>query len=127
MTGESNGYVEKSMIKIPKVKFTKLFINGEFIDSISGSQLFFPSLLLFSVLKNEHMKTSFSGVFDTENICNLPDNIYRYYLLIFIAVEIQQYFLFKKRCSQTRDRIRDEIFFFCSFYCFRKYLFHQYS
>ncbi|KAI3459875.1 hypothetical protein Pfo_016538 [Paulownia fortunei] len=36
MTGESNGNVEKSMIKIPKIKFTKLFINGEFIDSISG-------------------------------------------------------------------------------------------
>ncbi|KAK6151779.1 hypothetical protein DH2020_014414 [Rehmannia glutinosa] len=27
---------DKSQIKIPKIKFTKLFINGEFIDSISG-------------------------------------------------------------------------------------------
>ncbi|GFP87146.1 aldehyde dehydrogenase family 2 member c4 [Phtheirospermum japonicum] len=33
MTGQSNGNV--AMIKIPNIKFTKLFINGEFIDSIS--------------------------------------------------------------------------------------------
>jgi len=32
-----------SFVKIPTIKFTKLFINGEFIDSISGFQ-FSPSL-----------------------------------------------------------------------------------
>ncbi|KAJ9538652.1 hypothetical protein OSB04_031385 [Centaurea solstitialis] len=31
----SNGN-SKSSCKIPKIKFTKLFINGEFVDSISG-------------------------------------------------------------------------------------------
>ncbi|KAG8382012.1 hypothetical protein BUALT_Bualt05G0032200 [Buddleja alternifolia] len=37
MAGESNGNVETSMMKmIPRIKFTKLFINGEFIDSTSG-------------------------------------------------------------------------------------------
>ncbi|GER38651.1 aldehyde dehydrogenase [Striga asiatica] len=33
----ANGKVEKSLINyIPQVKFTKLFINGDFVDSISG-------------------------------------------------------------------------------------------
>lgn len=41
MTGASNGNVKNSindgeLMKIPKVKFTKLFINGDFVDSISG-------------------------------------------------------------------------------------------
>ncbi|KAL8491677.1 hypothetical protein ACS0TY_023320 [Phlomoides rotata] len=36
MTGESNGVEQKSTFKIPKVKFTKLFINGEFVHSLSG-------------------------------------------------------------------------------------------
>ncbi|KAL1561429.1 Aldehyde dehydrogenase 2 member C4 [Salvia divinorum] len=36
MSGERNGHVEKSTVLIPQVKFTKLFINGEFVDSISG-------------------------------------------------------------------------------------------
>ncbi|KAH6778312.1 aldehyde dehydrogenase 2C4, partial [Perilla frutescens var. frutescens] len=36
MAGDSNGHAEKTTIIIPKVKFTKLFINGEFVDSISG-------------------------------------------------------------------------------------------
>ncbi|XP_047983199.1 aldehyde dehydrogenase family 2 member C4-like isoform X1 [Salvia hispanica] len=36
MGGERNGDVEKTTIMIPQVKFTKLFINGEFVDSISG-------------------------------------------------------------------------------------------
>lgn len=36
MGGETNGDVEKSTIMIPQVKFTKLFINGKFVDSISG-------------------------------------------------------------------------------------------
>ncbi|XP_057777329.1 aldehyde dehydrogenase family 2 member C4-like [Salvia miltiorrhiza] len=36
MSGERNGHVEESTIMIPKVKFTKLFINGEFVDSVSG-------------------------------------------------------------------------------------------
>ncbi|XP_010254148.1 PREDICTED: aldehyde dehydrogenase family 2 member C4-like [Nelumbo nucifera] len=35
MAGESNGSAE-NVIKIPKIKFTKLFINGEFVDSVSG-------------------------------------------------------------------------------------------
>ncbi|XP_010254147.1 PREDICTED: aldehyde dehydrogenase family 2 member C4-like [Nelumbo nucifera] len=35
MTIQSNGHSENP-IKIPKIKFTKLFINGEFVDSISG-------------------------------------------------------------------------------------------
>jgi hypothetical protein len=29
----------ESFVKIPTIKFTKLFINGEFVDSISGFQL----------------------------------------------------------------------------------------
>lgn len=29
----------KNFRKIPNIKFTKLFINGEFVDSISGSSL----------------------------------------------------------------------------------------
>lgn len=32
---QSNGNSE-SFVKIPKIKFTKLFINGEFVDSVSG-------------------------------------------------------------------------------------------
>jgi coniferyl-aldehyde dehydrogenase len=36
MAGYSNGSLD-SFVKIPDIKFTKLFINGEFIDSISGS------------------------------------------------------------------------------------------
>ncbi|XP_011074009.1 aldehyde dehydrogenase family 2 member C4 [Sesamum indicum] len=37
MGGEiRNGNVEKATISIPEIKFTKLFINGEFVDSISG-------------------------------------------------------------------------------------------
>lgn len=34
MAGESNGNV--ASFKIPEIKFTKLFINGEFVDAISG-------------------------------------------------------------------------------------------
>jgi hypothetical protein len=36
-----------SFVKIPTIKFTKLFINGEFIDSISG---FHFSLFLVKLL-----------------------------------------------------------------------------
>ncbi|CAL5400310.1 unnamed protein product [Camellia sinensis] len=35
MANESNGSSE-SFVKIPEIKFTKLFINGNFVDSISG-------------------------------------------------------------------------------------------
>ncbi|KAA8534995.1 hypothetical protein F0562_029998 [Nyssa sinensis] len=35
MTVQSNGSSEY-LVKIPEIKFTKLFINGEFVDSISG-------------------------------------------------------------------------------------------
>lgn len=35
MAVDSNGKSE-SHVKLPKVKFTKLFINGEFVDSVSG-------------------------------------------------------------------------------------------
>ncbi|KAG5564677.1 hypothetical protein RHGRI_000758 [Rhododendron griersonianum] len=35
MAGHTNGSKE-SFVKIPEIKFTKLFINGEFVDSISG-------------------------------------------------------------------------------------------
>ncbi|XP_058184745.1 aldehyde dehydrogenase family 2 member C4-like [Rhododendron vialii] len=35
MAGHTNGSTE-SFVKIPEIKFTKLFINGEFVDSISG-------------------------------------------------------------------------------------------
>ncbi|KAL2479723.1 Aldehyde dehydrogenase family 2 member C4 [Abeliophyllum distichum] len=35
MTVLSNGNTE-SYVKIPEIKFTKLFINGEFVDSVSG-------------------------------------------------------------------------------------------
>ncbi|GJS59166.1 aldehyde dehydrogenase family 2 member C4-like protein [Tanacetum coccineum] len=33
----TNNGNSKYLDKIPKVKFTKLFINGEFVDSISGA------------------------------------------------------------------------------------------
>ncbi|KAK4486876.1 hypothetical protein RD792_006184 [Penstemon davidsonii] len=37
MSSESNGSgVESSFVKIPQIKFTKLFINGEFVESLSG-------------------------------------------------------------------------------------------
>ncbi|KAK4481208.1 hypothetical protein RD792_012090 [Penstemon davidsonii] len=37
MSSESNGNgVESSHVKIPQIKFTKLFINGEFVESLSG-------------------------------------------------------------------------------------------
>ncbi|KAJ1419819.1 Aldehyde/histidinol dehydrogenase [Sesbania bispinosa] len=37
MANLSNGHSHiNSFVKIPKVKFTKLFINGEFVDSVSG-------------------------------------------------------------------------------------------
>lgn len=32
----SNGNSESFPVKIPKIKFTKLFINGEFVDAVSG-------------------------------------------------------------------------------------------
>lgn len=32
---EMNGNSE-TQFQIPKIKFTKLFINGEFVDSVSG-------------------------------------------------------------------------------------------
>ncbi|KAI8021046.1 Aldehyde dehydrogenase family 2 member C4 [Camellia lanceoleosa] len=34
MADESNG--SETFVKIPEIKFTKLFINGDFVDSISG-------------------------------------------------------------------------------------------
>ncbi|OWM66022.1 hypothetical protein CDL15_Pgr015448 [Punica granatum] len=33
---QSNGNGEMNQLKIPEIKFTKLFINGEFVDSIKG-------------------------------------------------------------------------------------------
>ncbi|PRQ46597.1 putative aldehyde dehydrogenase (NAD(P)(+)) [Rosa chinensis] len=39
MGGQSNGSSacsEESFVKMPTIKFTKLFINGEFVDSVSG-------------------------------------------------------------------------------------------
>lgn len=37
MAGDSNGNgISESFIKIPQIKFTKLFINGQFVDSVSG-------------------------------------------------------------------------------------------
>ncbi|KAF9615541.1 hypothetical protein IFM89_024389 [Coptis chinensis] len=32
----SNGVVAENFVQIPKIKFTKLFINGEFVDAVSG-------------------------------------------------------------------------------------------
>lgn len=47
MTGESNGkLVVKKMI--PEIKFTKLFINGDFVDSLSGLS-FFPCFFHFHI------------------------------------------------------------------------------
>jgi len=53
MAGESNGSLApSSTIKIPEIKFTKLFINGEFIDAVSGFSLSRSlSLLSSCVLK----------------------------------------------------------------------------
>jgi len=46
MAGESNGRFAPSPIPgIPEIKFTKLFINGEFLDAVSGLSLS-PSLCL---------------------------------------------------------------------------------
>ncbi|XP_021764464.1 aldehyde dehydrogenase family 2 member C4-like [Chenopodium quinoa] len=36
MSTKTNGSLKSSSFKIPDIKFTKLFINGEFIDAISG-------------------------------------------------------------------------------------------
>ncbi|KAG9152950.1 hypothetical protein Leryth_012561 [Lithospermum erythrorhizon] len=36
MVGERNNGNSESYVKIPTIKFTKLFINGEFVDSLSG-------------------------------------------------------------------------------------------
>ena len=48
MGSHSNNNLE-SFVKIPTIKFTKLFINGEFVDSISGFQLsLFLSVLWFT-------------------------------------------------------------------------------
>ncbi|KAJ8436880.1 hypothetical protein Cgig2_004375 [Carnegiea gigantea] len=38
MADKSNGYLADSFINIPEIKFTKLFINGEFVDAISGKR-----------------------------------------------------------------------------------------
>ncbi|KAG9152951.1 hypothetical protein Leryth_012561, partial [Lithospermum erythrorhizon] len=35
MVGERNNGNSESYVKIPTIKFTKLFINGEFVDSLS--------------------------------------------------------------------------------------------
>ncbi|OVA03179.1 Aldehyde dehydrogenase domain [Macleaya cordata] len=35
-THQSNGGSDNHLIKIPKIKFTKLFINGEFVDALAG-------------------------------------------------------------------------------------------
>jgi hypothetical protein len=40
--GKCNG---ATTVKLPEIKFTKLFINGQFIDAASGSFLVFTSLL----------------------------------------------------------------------------------
>lgn len=40
MNGESNGKLTLRKMR-PEIKFTKLFINGEFVDSLSGLTLFF--------------------------------------------------------------------------------------
>ncbi|KAK9208442.1 hypothetical protein WN944_000797 [Citrus x changshan-huyou] len=32
----NNGSSELSFFKMPEIKFTKLFINGEFVDAVSG-------------------------------------------------------------------------------------------
>ncbi len=37
MAIQGNRTSDESFFKIPAIKFTKLFINGEFVDSISGS------------------------------------------------------------------------------------------
>ncbi|XP_038711366.1 aldehyde dehydrogenase family 2 member C4-like [Tripterygium wilfordii] len=34
--GSDNGSSSESFVKMPEIKFTKLFINGEFVDSVSG-------------------------------------------------------------------------------------------
>lgn len=34
--GHSTGTTESNFVKMPTIKFTKLFINGEFVDSVSG-------------------------------------------------------------------------------------------
>ncbi|KAK3034369.1 hypothetical protein RJ639_032267 [Escallonia herrerae] len=36
MAAQSNGNPAECFIKIPNIKFTKLFINGQFVDSVSG-------------------------------------------------------------------------------------------
>ncbi|KAE9586043.1 putative amorpha-4,11-diene 12 monooxygenase [Lupinus albus] len=36
MSDLTNGHSDSSSFNIPSIKFTKLFINGEFVDSLSG-------------------------------------------------------------------------------------------
>lgn len=51
MGGQSNGSSacsEESFVKMPTIKFTKLFINGEFVDSVSGTYLLPRSLSCFT-------------------------------------------------------------------------------
>lgn len=50
---QSNGKLEHS-VKIPEIKFTKLFINGEFVDSISGSQIIITVFLSTNLYLSYH-------------------------------------------------------------------------
>lgn len=62
MTGETNGHVEKSTTTIPKVKFTKLFINGEFVDSISGAPNFFSIPYMSLNIWKDHAKIIYISI-----------------------------------------------------------------
>lgn len=46
MGAETKGNLDY-LAKIPEIKFTKLFINGEFVDSVSGFPIL-PSFLFLS-------------------------------------------------------------------------------
>ncbi|XP_031096206.1 aldehyde dehydrogenase family 2 member C4-like isoform X1 [Ipomoea triloba] len=35
---QNNGNMKEALFKVPDIKFTKLFINGEFVDSVSGKK-----------------------------------------------------------------------------------------
>lgn len=76
MTGESNGHAEKSKIMIPEVKFTKLFINGEFVDSISGNLSFYFLLYIifcFFVLENITSKQYISNSTEKDFLSRLKN------------------------------------------------------
>jgi hypothetical protein len=75
-----------SFVKIPTIKFTKLFINGDFVDSISGF-LFSTSL---SALFTSHMnvRLDFS---DNNNFTPMIPHVFRHVVYIKVLQEATEF------------------------------------